>query len=312
MGLSLIHPCLHEGVLKPALEMEPEDEGLDTSDNLLPWSGSDASQELCLSESLAESYTQDDDCEEEYPLESQSPHTPKSGTDSPECLQLHDWESAGKQDSPPGHNEIKICLCGSIEMIKEPHLMHALQLSMSSFTEPPDSEPHVHQTLWQHSRSSSSSSVGCADMTQALTLPSEQPQGTRNRQGPETGNRRVDSSEEGGSSEAPPASVSFGISDECAEQAEKRNSGSDTDLCRPDRHRARHTRKYPFSSPFICSEASNALLTAYSAGLFLSTYYHAYFFNRSVACFVQPLTYKLISVKHLDHCFVYVSSVTIM
>ena len=146
--------------------------------------------------------------------------------------------------------------------MKEPHQTHTLQLSMSLFTEPPDSEPHIDQASWRHSQSSSSSSssVGCADMTQALTLPSEQSQGTRNRQGPETGNRRVDSSEEGGSSEAPPASVFFGISDECAEQAEKRNSGSDTDLCRPHRHRARHTRKYTSSSLFIFQRSQQCTL----------------------------------------------------
>ncbi|XP_040892828.1 synaptopodin-2 [Toxotes jaculatrix] len=79
-------------------------------------------------------------------------------------------------------------------------------------------------------------------MTLALTLTMEEPVGASNRQDPGTGNRRVESSEEGGSSEAPPASLFFEISDEGAEQAEKWNSESDTDLCRPDRHRGRYTR----------------------------------------------------------------------
>ncbi|MEQ2286959.1 hypothetical protein AMECASPLE_007689 [Ameca splendens] len=79
-------------------------------------------------------------------------------------------------------------------------------------------------------------------MTKALTLSSERPQGASDRQGPGTENRGVESSEEGGSSEAPPASVFFGISDEGAEQAETRNLGSDRDLCRPDRQRARYSR----------------------------------------------------------------------
>jgi len=64
-------------------------------------------------------------------------------------------------------------------------------------------------------------------------------------------NRRVELSEEGGSSEAPPASLFFGISDKTAEQAKKWNSESDTDLCRPDRQRARSTRKY-LSSTLTC------------------------------------------------------------
>ncbi|KAK5899298.1 hypothetical protein CesoFtcFv8_008793 [Champsocephalus esox] len=80
------------------------------------------------------------------------------------------------------------------------------------------------------------------DVTPALTLTTGQPLGASNRQGPGTGNRRVESSEEGGSSEAPPASVFFRISAEAAKHAEKWNSDSDTDPCRPQRHRARSTR----------------------------------------------------------------------
>uniref|UniRef100_H3BYA8 Synaptopodin 2b n=1 Tax=Tetraodon nigroviridis TaxID=99883 RepID=H3BYA8_TETNG len=51
----------------------------------------------------------------------------------------------------------------------------------------------------------------------------------------------VDSSEEGGSHEAPPASLFFGMSDEGAEQAETWNCESDTDLCRALRQRPRNT-----------------------------------------------------------------------
>ncbi|XP_043969894.1 synaptopodin-2 isoform X3 [Gambusia affinis] len=95
---------------------------------------------------------------------------------------------------------------------------------------------------WQHS-CSSSSSLGCAaDTAKVLTQSSERPLGASDGHGPSTENRSVDSSEEGGSSVAPPASVFFGISDEGAEQAETRNLGSDRDLCRPDRQRARYTR----------------------------------------------------------------------
>lgn len=109
------------------------------------------------------------------------------------------------------------------------------------------SRPHSH---------SSSSSLGCAaaaDMTLALTLDVDQPQRASYRQRPESLNREGDSSEEGGSSQAPPASVSFGILDEGAEQAEKWNLESDTVLCRPNSNRARCTRKYlsPYLQPLI-------------------------------------------------------------
>ncbi|XP_027874896.1 synaptopodin-2 isoform X2 [Xiphophorus couchianus] len=79
-------------------------------------------------------------------------------------------------------------------------------------------------------------------MTKVLTLSSERPLGASDGHGPSTENRSVESSEEGGSNETPPASVFFGISDEGAEQTETRNLGSDRDLCRPDRQRARYTR----------------------------------------------------------------------
>uniref|UniRef100_A0AAV2LH29 Myozenin 2b n=1 Tax=Knipowitschia caucasica TaxID=637954 RepID=A0AAV2LH29_KNICA len=57
-----------------------------------------------------------------------------------------------------------------------------------------------------------------------------------------TGSQRVQSSSGGGSSDVAPACVSFGISEEGAEQAQRWDSGSDTALCRPNQHRARHTR----------------------------------------------------------------------
>ncbi|XP_051802077.1 synaptopodin-2 [Acanthochromis polyacanthus] len=228
--------------------MDPETEDLGNNDNLPPWSGSEGSQELCVSESLAESYNDDDVSESEYPLDPQTAHSPKSGLESPEHLQ-QDWESAGKQQSLPElsgseeevsyQEEDDIYLSESRESITESPHIHP---SQTLHPECPGSEPPAGRISPPHSRSSSSS-LGCAaDMTLALTLTTEQPHGASNRQGPGTGNRRVESSEEGGSSEAPPASVFFGISDEAAEQAEKWNSESDTDLCRPDRQRTRCTR----------------------------------------------------------------------
>lgn len=224
--------------------MEPEAE--DNNENLPPWSGSEGSQELCVSESLAESYNDEDISETESPLDRHR------GQDYPEHPQVQDWESAverlsGSEEDVSYHEEDDIYLSESRE---SPPPIHTSQTSLSSRPEHPDSEPQHVQIAWPHSQSSSSS-LGCtADMTLALTLTAEQPQGASNRQGPGTGNSRVESSEEGGSSEAPPASVFFGISDEGAEQAEKWNSESDTDPCRPDRHRARHTRKYLPSTLF--------------------------------------------------------------
>ncbi|XP_035855932.1 synaptopodin-2 isoform X2 [Sander lucioperca] len=223
--------------------MEPEAEDPDNNDNLVPWSGSDGSQELC------ESYNEDDASDAEYPLDPLPAHIQMS--ESTECLQSQDWESAGEQHSLPelsgseediSYQEEDDYLSESRESITEsPHIQPS-PTSQSPHRQRPESEPHAGQISRLHSQSSSSS-LGCAaDMTLALTLTTEQPLGASNRQGPGTRNRRVESSEEGGSSEAPPASVFFGISDEAAEQAEKWNSESDTDLCRPDRHRARSTR----------------------------------------------------------------------
>lgn len=253
--------CLNKGDTwdtESELEMEPEAEDPDNND-LVPWSGSEGSQELCVSESLAESYNEDDVSDAEYPLDPKPAHIPKSDLESPECLQSQDWESAHEQQSLPE-------LSGSEEDVsyqedhdiylsesrESPHIQ-ASPISLSSQPErpDPDPEPHTGHISRPHSQSSLSS-LGCAaDMTLALTLTTEQPLGAINRQGSESGNRRVESSEEGGSSEAPPASVFFGISGEGAEQAEKWNSESDTDLCRRDRHRARYTRKY-LSSILTC------------------------------------------------------------
>ncbi|KAM4750681.1 LOW QUALITY PROTEIN: synaptopodin-2 [Anableps anableps] len=207
------------------------------------WSGSEDSQELCRSEHLAESYNEDDDSESEYSSVSQNTHIPFS--QSPACLQLQGRESTNgqgslleqsKQEESVSYQEnYDFYFSESREpMTESPHI-HTSKTSVTSTLECPDSKS-------QHS-CSSSSSLGCAaDMTKVLTLSSERPLRASNRQGPGTENRRVESSEEGGSSEAPPASVFFGISDEGAEQAETRNLGSDRDLCRPGRQRARNTR----------------------------------------------------------------------
>lgn len=235
--------------------MEPEAEEPENNENpLIPWSGSDGSQDQCVSY-----YEDDDDSDAEH---SPDPHPAlnlKSGLESPDLLQSHDWESEGERESLPDlsgsdeedlsyHEEDDIYLSESRESITEsPHIQ-----ASPTYQQCPDSEPRAGQMSRPHSLSSSSSHGCTANMTLALTLTTKQPLGASNRQGTGTGNMRVESSEEGGSREAPPASVFFGISDEVAEQAEKWISESDTDLCRPDRHRARYTRKY-LSSTLTCS-----------------------------------------------------------
>lgn len=227
------------------------------AENSGPRSGFDGSQEL--SESLADSYDEDDDSDAEYPVDPQPTHIPKSESESPDHYQSQESESTCEQQSLPEFSgsdgdisykeEDDIYLSESREVIPESPRARTPRLSPSPHPEYPDSVPQDDQVSQPNSRSSSAIGFG-ADMTLALTFPTEQTQRANNKQGPETLNRGVDSSEEGGSVEAPPASVFFGISDEGAEQGGKWNSESDTDLCRSERHRARHTRKY-LSSTFI-------------------------------------------------------------
>uniref|UniRef100_A0A3Q3IJN4 Uncharacterized protein n=1 Tax=Monopterus albus TaxID=43700 RepID=A0A3Q3IJN4_MONAL len=134
---------------------------------------------------------------------------------------------------------------------------------------------HCRYYIMPHSPSSSSS-LGCTgDMTLALTLTTEQQMGASNGQGSGTGNRRADSSEEGGSNKAPPASVFFGISAEGAEQAENLNLESDTDLCRPDQHRATYTRKYLLPSFCTALVTTNQKDTSKRPNLIVSKLLHA-------------------------------------
>ncbi|XP_029353195.1 synaptopodin-2 [Echeneis naucrates] len=230
--------------------MEPEAEDPLNNDNSVTWSGSDGSQELCVPKSSAESYNEDE-ISNNYSLDPNPPHIPKSDPKSPECLQLEDWESACDQQSLPEQNgseedcsfqeEDEIYLSKSRESITESPQIQTSPVSLSPEPEHSDMKSPTGQKFQKQSLSSSSS-LGCvADMTLALTLTTEDLLGASNRHDLGSGNRRVDSSEEGGRSEAPPASVFFEIPDEGAEQAEKWNSESDIDLSRPDRHRARHT-----------------------------------------------------------------------
>ncbi|XP_076004181.1 synaptopodin 2b [Genypterus blacodes] len=201
--------------------MEPEVDP-DLCDNLVIWSESDGSQGPYGSESLSESNDEDGVSEYRHPISIEN-----TNLGSPEYLQSQECESA-------------------CEQLSRSPLYKTTVRSLSSDSECLDSEPHTDQ-ISQTVSPSSSSSLGCAGMTLALTLATEQPVGASNRQRRASGfgckaNRRLESSEEGGCCEAPPAPVSFGISDESAEQAEKRNWEPDTDLCRVDRGRTRCTR----------------------------------------------------------------------
>lgn len=240
--------------------MEPVTE--DNSDNVTPWSGSEGSQELCASESIADSNYQDDGSDAEFPLD-----RPPPARTSADSYQPHDWEVAGDQRSLPeysgsegaaSYREEDVYLGSSREFPTGSPSARTPPTSLSPHSACPDSGKRSRP----HSRSSSCS-LGCAaaDMTLALTLDTDQPQRASYRQFSESLNREGDSSREGGSNQAPPVSVSFGILDEGAEQAEKWNSESDTLLCRPNSNRASYTRKclFPYLQPLILQRTSNCL-----------------------------------------------------
>ncbi|CAN9510363.1 unnamed protein product [Ophioblennius macclurei] len=228
--------------------MEPEAEDQE-NDNLDPWSGSEGSQEFSVSESLAESCNEEEVSEAEFPLEPPTARSPVCGAHSPDRFQADRWQSEGEQPEFSGseeeasyQGEDDMYYSDSRESTRESPDIQTSETPLSLQPERPDSEPQPGPISRPHSQSSSSALDSTTGMTLALTLAAEEPQGSSNRQDQATENRRVESSEEGGSSEAPPVSVFFGISDEGAEQADKWNSESDTDLCRPDQHRVRYTR----------------------------------------------------------------------
>ncbi|KAL1023475.1 hypothetical protein UPYG_G00041270 [Umbra pygmaea] len=92
-------------------------------------------------------------------------------------------------------------------------------------------------------RSSSSSSIDQGEITLPLTHDPSRGNYRRLDSGPGArGNGSVESPEEGGYSEEPPAYVSFGISEQGAEQAEECDSPSERDRPIPSRHRERQAR----------------------------------------------------------------------
>ncbi|XP_056891427.1 synaptopodin-2 isoform X3 [Takifugu flavidus] len=227
--------------------MERDAEEPDNNEPSNLWSGSDASQEHCVSESFADSYYEDDASDAEYRLDPLPVHV-ESEVKSPELYQNEEWKPTGEQQQPPGFNgseeevsyqgedEEDFFLSDSRESL--PHVQTSPPVSPR--LQRPDSEPKAGKMSL--TRSSSLSTDGAADATLALTPTRGQPQKASNRRCPGTLNMGVDSSEEGGSHEAPPASVFFGMPDEGAEPAETWNSESDTDLCRPDTQGLRNTR----------------------------------------------------------------------
>lgn len=232
--------------------MERDTEEQDNKEPSIPWSGSDASQEHCVAESLADSYYEDESSDEEY-RSKPPPARFDAGRKSSEFYQSEEWKSTGEQlqphevngseeeDSYQREDEDDFYLCDSRESLLESSHPQASP-PVSPHSQRPDSEQEAGKI--SETRSYSLSPECAADTTRALTSTRGQPQKAGNRRCPGTVDMGVDSSEEGGSHEAPPASVFFGMPDEVAEQAETWNSESDTDLCRPDGQRLRNTRKY--------------------------------------------------------------------
>lgn len=234
------------------LEMEPEVKDLESNGHLDTLSGSDGSQELYISESRAESYYDDTASDGDYPTDT------KPDAESPECRQSHDGESTSEQESlpelsgsqeddAPYHETDSIHLGGCRGSIAESPHINTSETPPFSRSPCPDPEPHTGQVS-QAQSASPSSSLGRGDTTLALNLTPARPRGDARRQGHGIGagsrwDREVESSGEGGCTKTHPAPGCFGIPGKGAEQAEKWNSESDRDLCRPDRHKGRHARK---------------------------------------------------------------------
>lgn len=228
--------------------MERDAEEPDNNGTSMLWSGSEGSREHCAFESLAEPYYGDDASNAEYRSDPQ-PAEEKS----PERYQSEEWQSTGEQLPRLNGSDAEVSYQGEDEeedsylsdsresLLESPHV-HTSPLE-SPHSRRPDSEQEGSKISETHSQSSLS--LDCAaDVSLALTSSRGQGQKARGRRSPGTPKTGIDSSEEGGSHVAPPASVFFGMSDEGAEQAEAWNSGSDTDLRRPNRQRLRNTRKY--------------------------------------------------------------------
>lgn len=245
--------------------MERDAEEPDNNETSMLWSGSDCSQEHCVSESLAESYYEDDTSDAEYRSDPR-PARIAAEKKSPGLYQNEERKSTGDQEQLPGLNgsEAEVLYQGEDEeddfylsdsreiLLESPHVQTSPPVSPHS--KRPDSEQEASKISETRS---SSLSLGCAaNVTQALTPTRGQTHKASSRRCPGTLKTGVDSSEEGGSHEAPPASVFFGMSDEGAEQAETWNSESDTDLCRLDRQRLRNTCKYLLTASLQSPEVS--------------------------------------------------------
>ena len=220
------------------LEMEREAEDPENNGHLVTCSDSDSSR----------SHYSGCESDAEYSVDPQPTDIPESYPESPKCLQSQSlvsiseqqalYEQSGSQEDD-SHHEMD-----NIHNIESPDLNTVKTTSHSTRSDRDPSAGWVSRTQ----SASSPSSDGRGDVTPALTLTPEHRQGDGRRQGPWTGARAkenwtLDSPEEGGCTEAPPAPISSGISSEGAEQAQKWNSESDTDPCRPERRRARRARK---------------------------------------------------------------------
>ncbi|XP_061686735.1 synaptopodin-2 isoform X2 [Syngnathoides biaculeatus] len=229
-------------------QMEPEAEDPDNLDASVYWSGSDGSQACRISESPTEFYGEEEFSDVDTSFDAQTFSFPKSDCEHQELLESQDHKLVCEQRSLPdlsgGEDEDsyhKQDIYPPDPRDIPPHIKTSsprAQFSKSECHDPDNGQMPRSLSL------SPSSSLGYDPETApARTLTTgDEPPGGSYRQGQGTGSRGVESSEEGGRSEGPPAAVSFGISDEGAEQTEKWNSESDTDLGRRDSRRPRCTR----------------------------------------------------------------------
>ncbi|CDQ64218.1 unnamed protein product [Oncorhynchus mykiss] len=214
------------------LDMEPETEDQEST-VMDSWSVSEyghSSDDLYISESRDGSYYEERKSDTELPIDPQ--HTHIRQAESPHSVdQEIDTLSQGPCSVYPG------------ESVSSDAESYPSTPSPTPPKSPQAPTPNPNLCQISRQRSTSSSSVGRSEMT--LTLTHGQPRGDGRRLGSGTGargNGSVESLEEGGHSEAPPAHLSFGISAQGAEQAEQWNSASERDLPSPSRHRVRHAR----------------------------------------------------------------------
>ncbi|XP_057698504.1 synaptopodin-2 [Corythoichthys intestinalis] len=220
--------------------MDAETEDPENIEPSAPWSGSDGSRDCGFLESPDESDDEVEYSDGERSLDTQPYSFCKCDVEYQKGLKSLESKLVCKEQSLndlSGGEEEGSSQEVDIYSYDPGKTAHNKTLPTSRFSKSKGQDPESGQ-MPRPLTHSSSSSLGHAP---EMTLNTE-PLGASYRQGQGTGNRRVGSSEEGGSSEVAPATLIFGISDQGAEQAERRNPGFDTGLCKQDSHQGRYTR----------------------------------------------------------------------